>query len=34
MPWVERQYEWVVKNLQIEQLDKYTPTQVVTTKVK
>lgn len=34
MPWVEKQYEWVMKNLQIEQLDKYSPAQVVTTKVK
>ncbi|MBP6085810.1 hypothetical protein KA478_01170 [Patescibacteria group bacterium] len=31
MPWTERQYEYIVKTLQLQQLDKYNPQQVVTT---
>ncbi len=31
MPWTERQYEYIVKTLQLQQLDKYNPQQVITT---
>jgi hypothetical protein len=31
MPWTEKQYQGVVKTMQLQQIDKYTSQQVVTT---